>query len=118
MVPNIHCIARFKPSRLLCAYISISTTKSFLQLHNEELNDLHSSRVIKSKRMRWVGHVALMGERTGVYRFLVGKPEGKGQVGRPRPRLENNMKMNLQQVGCGGIDWIEMAQERDRWRVL
>ena len=64
--------------------------------------------------MRWVGHVARMGERRGVYRVLVGKPEGK----RPRPRWEDNMKMDLQEVGCGGMDWIELAEDRDRWRAL
>ena len=76
------------------------------KLHNEELNDLYCSpnifRVIKSRRMRWAGHVARMGERRGVYRVLVGVPEGKRPLGRPRHRLEDNIKMNLQEVGCGG----------------
>jgi len=73
---------------------------------------------IKSLKMRWAGHVARMEERRGVYRVLVGKPEGKRPVGRPRHRLEDNIRMDLQEVGCGGIDWIELAQDRDRWRVL
>ena len=75
-------------------------------------------RVIKSKRMRWAGHVACMGEGRDVYRVSVGKPEGKRPLGRPRRRWEDNIKMNLQEVGCGGVDWIELAQDRDRWRAL
>jgi hypothetical protein len=59
-----------------------------------------------------------MGERRGVYRVLVGKPEGKRQLGRPRRRWEDNIKMDLQEVGCGGMDWIELAPDRDRWRAL
>ena len=62
--------------------------------------------------------MALMGERRGVYRVLVGKPEGKRPLGRPRHRWEDNIKMDLQEVGCGGMDWIELAQDRDRWREL
>ena len=68
--------------------------------------------------MRWAGHVALMGERRGVYRVLVGKPEGKRPLGRPRRRWEDNIKMDLQEVGCGGMGWIELAQDRDRGREL
>ena len=67
--------------------------------------------------MRWAVHVAHMDERRGVYRVLVGKPEGKRPLGRPRRRWENNIKMDLQEVGCGGMDWIKLAQDRDRWRV-
>jgi hypothetical protein len=97
-------------------------TGELRKLHNEELNDMYSSpstvRVIKSRRMRWAGHVARMGERRGVYRNLVGKPEGKRLRGRPRHRWEDNIKMDLQEVGCGGMDWIELAQDRDRWQVL
>jgi hypothetical protein len=88
--------------------------------HNEELNDLYSSpnnvRVIKSIRMRWAGHVARMGEERDVYRVLVGKPEGKRPLGRPRCRWED-ITIDLQEVGCGGMDWIELAQDRDRWRA-
>ena len=68
--------------------------------------------------MTWAGHVARMGERRGVYRVLVGKPEGKRPLGRPRSRWENNIKMDLQEVGCGVMDWIELAQDRGRWRAL
>ena len=65
-----------------------------------------------------MGHVARRGERRGVYRVLVGKREGKIPLGRPRLRWEDNIKMDLQEVGCGGMDWIELAQDRDRWRAL
>jgi len=68
--------------------------------------------------MRWAGHVARMGEKRGVYRVLVGKPEGKRPLGRPRHRWEDNIKMDLQEVGCGGMDWIELAQDRDMWRAI
>ena len=75
-------------------------------------------RVTKSRRMRWAGHVARMGQRRGLYRVLVWKPEEKRPLGRPRRRWEDNIKMNLQEVRCGGIDWIELAQDRDRWRGI
>ena len=92
------------------------------KLHNEELKGLDSSsnivRVIKSRRMRWAGHVARMGEGRGVYRVLVGKPEGKRPMGRPRRRWEDNIRMDLQEVGLGYEDWIGLAQDRDRWRAL
>jgi len=88
------------------------------KLHNEELNDLDSSlnnvRVIKSRIIRRVWHVARMGERRGVYRVLVGKPEGKRQLRRPRHRWEDNIKRDLKDVGCWVVDWIELAQDRDR----
>ena len=72
--------------------------------------------MIKSRRMRLAGHVARMGERRGVYRVLVGKPEGKRSLGRPRRRWEDIM--DLQKVGCGSMDWIELAQNRNKWRAL
>jgi len=94
-------------------------TGEWRKLHNEELNDLYSSpnivRVIKSGRMRWAGHVVRMGERKGVYRVLVGKPEGKRPLGRHRRRWEDNIEMDLQEVRCGDMDWIELIQDRDRW---
>ena len=75
-------------------------------------------RVIKSRRMSWAGHVARMGEGIGVYRVLVGKPEGRRPLGRPRRRWEDNIRMDLWEVGCGFVDWMELAQDRDRWRAL
>jgi hypothetical protein len=74
--------------------------------------------VIKSRRMRWAVRVARVGEARGVYRVLVGKPEGKGPLERHRCRWEDNIKMDLQEVGCGGMDWYGPAQDRDRWRAL
>jgi len=68
--------------------------------------------------MRWAGHVARMGEGRGVYRVLVGKPEGKRPLGRPRRRWEDNIKMDLQEVRCGSMDWFELAEDRDRWLTL
>ena len=94
------------------------------RLHNEELNYvyLYSSpnivRVIKSRRMRWAGHVARMGEDRGVYRDLVGKPEGKRPLGRPRLRWVDYIRMDLQEVGCRYMEWIGLAQDGDRWRTL
>ena len=75
-------------------------------------------RVVKSRIMRWAGHVAHMGEGRGVHRVLVGKPEGKRPLGRPRRRWEDNIKMELQEMGGSCGDWMEMAQDRDRWRAL
>jgi len=97
-------------------------TVEWMRLHNEELNDLSCSpnivRVIKSRRMRWAGHVARMGQEKGVYRVLVGKPEGKRTLGRPRRRWVDNIRMDLQEVGCGYMDWIGLAQDTDRWWTL
>jgi len=88
----------------------------------EELNDLYSSpnivRVIKSRRMRWAGYVALMGEEKGVYRVLLGKPEGRRPLERQRRRWVDNTRMDLQEVGCGYMDWIGLVQDRDSWGTL
>jgi hypothetical protein len=96
-------------------------TGEWRKLHNEEMNDMYSLpnivRVVKSRRMRWAGHVARMREERGVHRVLVGKPEGKRSLGRPRRRWEDNIKMDVEEVGGGRVDWMEFAQERDRWRA-
>jgi hypothetical protein len=92
------------------------------KLHNEELHGLYSLpsiiRVIKARRMRWAGHVARMEEVRGAYNILVGKPEGRRPLGRPRRRWEDNIKMDLEEIGFGNVDWIRLAQDRDRWRAL
>jgi hypothetical protein len=97
-------------------------TGEWRRLHIEELNDLYCSpnivRVIKSRRIRWAGHVARMGEERREYRVLVGKSEGKRPLGRPRRRWVDNIRMDLQKMGCGYMDWIGLAQDRDRWRTL
>jgi len=97
-------------------------TREWRKLHNEELNDLYYSpiivRVIKSRRIRLAGHVVHVREMRSVYRVLVGKPEGKRPLVRRRHRWEDNIKMDHQEVGCGGMDWIKLAQDRDRWRAL
>jgi hypothetical protein len=88
------------------------------KLHNEELHDLYSSpsiiRIMKARRMRW----ARLGEKRNAFRLLVGKPEGWRPLGRPRRRRMNNIRMNLVEVGWGDVDWIGLAQDRDRWRAL
>jgi hypothetical protein len=92
------------------------------KLHNEELRDLYSSpsiiRIIKSRRMRWAGHVERMGEKRNVCRLLVGKPEGKRPLGRPRRKWVANIRMDLGEVGWGDVDWTGLAKDRNRWRAL
>jgi hypothetical protein len=92
------------------------------KLHSEELHNLYSSpsiiRIIKSRRMRWVGHVARMREKRNVYRLLVGKPEGKRPLGRPRRRWMDNIKMDLLEIGVNVVDWIGLAQDRYKWRAF
>jgi hypothetical protein len=74
-------------------------------------------RKIKSRRMRWAGHVACMGNKRNAYRILVGKPEGKSTLGRIRHRWEDNIRMDLSEIGWGGMDWIDLAEDRNQWRV-
>ncbi|KAJ4436577.1 hypothetical protein ANN_16610 [Periplaneta americana] len=96
-------------------------TGEWRKLHNTELHALYSSRDIirnlNSRRLRWAGHVARMGESRNAYRVLVGRPEGKRPLGRPRRRWEDNIKMDLREVGCDDRDWINLAQDRDRWQA-
>jgi hypothetical protein len=96
-------------------------TGEWRKLHNEELHDLYSSssiiRIMKARRMRWAGHVAQM-EKRNAYRLLVGKPEGRRPLGRPRSRWLDNIRMDLVDVGWGDVDWIGLAQDRDRWGAL
>jgi hypothetical protein len=97
-------------------------TGGWIKLHNEELHDLYSSpsiiRIIKSRGMRWARHVARMGEKRNAYRLLVGKPEEKRPLGRPRRRSVDNIKMDLSERGWGSVDWIGIAQDRDKCRAL
>jgi hypothetical protein len=92
------------------------------KLHNEELHGLYSPpsivRVIKARRMRWAGHVVRMEEVRGAYNVLVGRPEGRRPLGRPRRRWEDNIKMGRREIRFGDVDWIHWAQDRDRWRAL
>jgi hypothetical protein len=92
------------------------------KLHNDELHSLYCSsnivRVIKSRRMRWAGHVARMGEGRSVYRVLVGRPEGKRPLGRRRRRWEDNIKMDLRETGIDGANWIRLDQDRVQWRAF
>jgi hypothetical protein len=97
-------------------------TGEWRKLHNEELHNLYSSpdiiMQVKSRRMRWAGHVARMGEERKVYKVFVGKPEGKRQLARSRHRWEDGIRMAVREIGLGGVDWIRLAQDRDRWRAV
>jgi hypothetical protein len=97
-------------------------TGEWRKLHNEEIHILHSSpdiiRQIKSRRMNCAGHVACMGEERKVYRILVGKPEGKRPLGRPRHRWEDGIRMDLRETGWRTVEWIQLDQDRGRWQAL
>jgi hypothetical protein len=102
-------------------------TREWRKLHNEELHNLYSSpdiirqvksSQVKSRRMRWAGYVARMGEERKMYKVLVGKPEGKRPLGRPRRRWEDGIRMDLREIGFGCVDWIRLSQDRDRWRAV
>jgi hypothetical protein len=115
-IPDYRVLRRiFEPKR-------DEVTGGWRKLHNEELHGLYSLpsivRVIKARRMRWAGHVARMGEVRGAYNILVGRPERRRPLGRPRRRWEDNIKMDLKEIGFGDVDWIHLAQDRDRWRAL
>jgi hypothetical protein len=94
-------------------------TGGWRKVHNEELHGLYSSpsiiTVIKARRMRWAGHVARMGEVRDAYNMLIGRPEWRRPLGRPRRRWEDNIEMDLREIGFGDVDWIYLAQDRDRW---
>jgi hypothetical protein len=111
---GVHSLFHICHVRLSC--------REWRKLHNEELRDLYSLpsiiRIIKSRRMRWASHVARMGEKRNAYRLLVGKPQGKKPLGRTRRRWLNNIRMDLGEVGWVDVDWIGLAQDRNRWRVL
>jgi hypothetical protein len=95
---------------------------SWRKLHNDELHSLYSSpnivRMIKARRLRWAGHVARMGEGIGVYRLLVGRPEGKRPLGRPSRRWDDNIKLDLREIGIDGVNWIRLAQDTVQWRAF
>jgi hypothetical protein len=97
-------------------------TGEWRKLHNEELHNVYSSldiiRQVKSRRIRWAGHVARMGEERKLYKVLVGKPEGKRPLGRLRRRWEDGIRIDLREIGLRGVDWIRLAQDRDLWRVV
>jgi hypothetical protein len=97
-------------------------TGDWRKLHNEELHNFYSSpniiRMMKSRRMRWAGHVARMGETRNAYRKLMGKPEGKRPLGRPRRRLIDSIKIDLREIRWDGLDWIDVFQDRDQRKVL
>jgi hypothetical protein len=97
-------------------------TGEWRKLHNEELHNLYTSpriiKITKSRRMRWAGHMARMGEKRNVYRLLVVEPEGKRPLGRPRRRWTDNIKMDLLEIGLNVVDWIGVAQDRYRWSAL
>jgi hypothetical protein len=92
------------------------------KMHNGKLHNLYSSpdiiRQIKSRRMRWAGHVARLGEGRNVYRVLMGKSEGKIPLEKPRRRWEDGIKIDFREIGWGGVEWIHLAQDRDRWRAV
>jgi hypothetical protein len=108
--------------RRICGPKGDEVTGEWRKLHNKELRDLYSSpsiiTIIKSRKMRWAGNVARMREKRNVYMLLVEKPKGKRQLGRPRRRWMDNIRLDLGEVGWGGVDWIGLAQDRNRWTAL
>jgi hypothetical protein len=106
----------------LSATISQYYSSAFCPQHNEDLHNLYSSpniiRMIKSRSRRWAGHVARMAERSNAYTILVRKPEGRRPLGRTRRRWEENIKMDLREIEWDGMEWIDLAQDRNQWRAL
>jgi hypothetical protein len=120
---NVNCVRRQDAQKdVSVKCVSRLGTGEWRRLHNEELYDLYCLadiiRVIKSRSMRWAGHVARMGDRRGAYRVLMGRPDGKRSRGIPGRRWGDNIKINIQDVEWGGVDWIAVAQDRDRWWAL
>jgi hypothetical protein len=111
-----------KVLRRILGPMRVEVTEGWRKLHNKELRDLYSLpsiiRIIKLRRMRWVGHVALTGEKRNAYRLLVGKPEGRRPLGKPGHMWMDNIKMDLLEISWGGVDWIGLAQDKDKWRAL
>jgi hypothetical protein len=107
-------------NRVLRGIFGSKRDEGWRKLHNEELHNLYSSsdiiRIIKSRNIGWGGHVACMGEKA--YGILVGKPEGRRPLGRSRRRWEDSIRMDLREIGRGGVDWIDLAQDRDQWMAL
>jgi hypothetical protein len=97
-------------------------TGGWRKLHKKELHDLYCSpsiiRIIRSRRMRWAGHVALIGDKRNAYRLFLGKQEGNRPLGKPRRRWVDNIRMDLGEVGWGDVDWIGLVQDRNRWRAV
>jgi hypothetical protein len=116
------CVFENKVLRRIFGSKTDKVTGEWRKLHNEELHILYSFpniiRQIKSWRMRWAGHVVRMGEERNVYKVLVGKPEGKTPPGRPRHIWEDGIRMDLRETDQGSVEWIQLAQDRDRWRAL
>jgi hypothetical protein len=116
------CVFMFYLTTLSLIHKRDEVTGEWRKLRNEELRDLYSSpsiiRIIKSRRMRWAGHIARIGEKKNEYRLLVGKPEGKRPLGRPRRRWMDNIRMDLGEVGRGDVDWIGLAQDRAGGELL
>jgi hypothetical protein len=92
------------------------------KLHNVEVHNLYFSpdiiRLIKSRKVRWAGHVAHTGQKRKAYKVLMGKPERKKSLGRPRRRREDNINLNIREIGLGGMNWIDLTQDRDQWRAV
>jgi hypothetical protein len=112
---NLKAALQFGPKR-------DEVTGCWRKLHNEELHNFYYSpsiiRIMKSRSMRWTGHVARMGAKKNAYRILVGKPKGKRPLGRSRCRWVANIKVDLRETGWGGVDWIDLAHDWDQWRAV